>query len=279
MRNLGKSLTTTLNNLTVSYTDDGLYDAPAIVFIHGFPLNKSMWSHQVESLKKNCRVITFDVRGHGESEIGSDTFSIDLFTDDLMKLMDALEVHNTALCGLSMGGYIALNAVQEYPKRFNALILCDTHCAGDTPDVKEKRMEDIQFIKKNGIEAYAEKNLEKLILPESLKSKKEETKAVKEMIKDMSVESLIRTLHALAERKETCTNLSQIDIPVLILMGEEDKITPPSKGQFMQNNINNSELKLVENAGHLSNLDNPNHFNKLLTQFVDSLYEKDYNKI
>lgn len=278
MRNLGKTLTTTLNGLSVSYTDEGLPDSPIILFIHGFPLNKSMWMNQVEALEKNYRVITYDIRGHGESEIGSDKFSIDLFSDDLINLMDDLEIKHAILCGLSMGGYIALNAVQKHPNHFDALILCDTQCAADTPDTREKRMDEIQFIKKNGVEAYAEKSLEKLLLPESLDSKKDEVKLVKGMIKDMSVDSLTRTLHALADRKDTCENLSKIIVPVLIMMGEEDKITPPSKGQFMQNKIEDSELKIVENAGHLSNLENADHFNKHLTQFVNSLYEMDHKK-
>ncbi len=276
MRNLGKTLTTTLNRLSVSYTDDGLLDAPVILFIHGFPLNKSMWSNQVEALEKNYRVITYDVRGHGESEIGPDKFSIDLFTDDLINLMDDLGINYAILCGLSMGGYIALNAAQSHPDRFDALILCDTQCAADTNEERDKRMDDIQFIKKNGVGDYAEKSLENLLLPKSLAT--EEVKIVKRMINEMSVDSLNRTLHALAERKETCDNLTQINIPVLIMMGEEDQITPPSKGQFMQNKIKDSELKIVENAGHLSNLENSDQFNKYLTDFMDSLYEMDYRK-
>lgn len=278
MRNLGKSLTTTLDRLSVSYTDDGLPDAPVILFIHGFPLNKTMWNTQVEKLEEQYRVVTYDIRGHGESELGEEKFSIDQFTDDLINLLNGLEIKRVILCGLSMGGYIALNAIQKYHDRFDALVLCDTQCKADTPETREKRMSDIDFIKENGVEDYAEKSLEKLFMSASLEKRKDEVNFVKKMIEEMSVESLTRTLHALADRKETCNELSQIDVPVLVLMGEEDKITPPAKGQYIKNNIKDSELKIVAQAGHLSNLENPDQFNEHLKTFVDSIYGMDPKK-
>src|SRR5660398_38607 len=112
-----------INNLSVSYTDTGKEGSPVIIFIHGFPFNKSMWNLQVESLKDNYRLITYDIRGHGNSDAGNEDFSIDLFAGDLIGLMDALKIDRAILCGLSMGGYIALNAVTNYKKRFDGIIL------------------------------------------------------------------------------------------------------------------------------------------------------------
>src|SRR5689334_18153554 len=128
-----------INNLTVSYTDDGLQDSPVIIFIHGFPFNKHIWAGQVETLKENFRVIAYDIRGHGESSAGNVDFSIDLFATDLISLMDVLKIEKAMLCGLSMGGYIALNAMEKYQHRFIALILCDTQCIADTTEAREKR--------------------------------------------------------------------------------------------------------------------------------------------
>ncbi|MEX0661908.1 MAG: alpha/beta fold hydrolase [Balneolaceae bacterium] len=278
MRNIGKTLEITINETSVSYTDDGLQDSPAIFFLHGFPLNKSMWESQVSLLEQKFRVITYDIRGHGESEIGSDTLSIDLFSDDLVRLMDELEIKTGIICGLSMGGYIALNIIQKYPERVDALILCDTQCSADTAEIREKRMSDIDYIKKNGVKEYAEKSVKSLFMPESIDSKSKEVEFVKKMIKEMSVETLTRTLRALADRRETCNDLSRIDVPVLIMMGEKDNITPPSKGKFMQNNINHSELKIIKHAGHVSNLENADQFNEHLTKFVDSIYESTHKE-
>ena len=148
MRELGYNLKITVNDLTVSYNDDGQDGAPVIIFIHGFPFNKSMWDKQFNALKNNYRVIAYDVRGHGNSDAGTGDFSIELFVKDLLNFMDALKIDKTMLCGLSMGGYIALNAVENFPNRFDALILSDTNCIADIPEVKEKRMKTIASIKK-----------------------------------------------------------------------------------------------------------------------------------
>ena len=139
MRRIGNNISISINNLSVSYSDHGPDDAPAIIFIHGFPLNKSMWDMQVEALKENYRVIAYDIRGHGNSDPGIDEFFIELFVNDLLRLMEKLGIEKSILCGLSLGGYIALNAVLKYPDRFDGLILNDTQCIADTPEIKENR--------------------------------------------------------------------------------------------------------------------------------------------
>jgi pimeloyl-ACP methyl ester carboxylesterase len=137
MRYFGNNISMVVNEMVVSYSDLGPDNAPVIIFIHGFPLNKSMWNKQVEVLKDNFRVIAYDIRGHGESDTGNDPFSIDLFVDDLIRFMNALKIHKASLCGLSMGGYIALKAIEDNSERFEALVLCDTTCKTDLPKVKE----------------------------------------------------------------------------------------------------------------------------------------------
>jgi 3-oxoadipate enol-lactonase len=136
MRYRGKNIRITVNNLAVSYNDNGPDDAPVIIFIHGFPFNKSMWDMQMDALNHNYRVIAYDIRGHGNSDAGIREFSIDLFGNDLLRLMDKLKLDNVTLCGLSMGGYIALNAFIKHPGRFDALILSDTQCIADTAEAK-----------------------------------------------------------------------------------------------------------------------------------------------
>lgn len=113
MRKTGKNLRITVNDLSVSYSDEGPVSGAVLLFIHGFPFNKSMWNMQIDALKAEYRVIAYDVRGHGNSDAGDENFSIDLFTNDLLFLMDALNLEKPILCGLSMGGYIALNAIDR----------------------------------------------------------------------------------------------------------------------------------------------------------------------
>jgi 3-oxoadipate enol-lactonase len=261
-----------INNLLVSYTDEGQEGSSVIIFIHGFPFNKSMWNLQVEPLKDNYRLIMYDIRGHGNSDAGNEVFSIDLFANDLIGLMDALKIDKAILCGLSMGGYIALNAMGKYHERFDALILSDTQCIADTSEAKEKRMRAIESIKYTGVEKYAEESIKNFFSPESFLTKGKEIADVREMIVKTSEQSLCSTLLALSVRKETCHILPEIKVPVLIMVGNEDKITPPAAARFMHEKIEGSFLKIIDHAGHLSNLENPGEFNVQLKKFVASVY-------
>jgi 3-oxoadipate enol-lactonase len=168
----GNNFRIPIDNLMIGYTDEGLYDAPVVILIHGFPLNRTMWDSQVEQLKEKYRVIAYDVRGHGNSDAGEDEFSIGLFARDLISLMDALKIEKAILCGLSMGGYIALQAIATYPERINALILCDTTCRADSPEGIEKRMKNIKSIRESGVEAYADSNVKNFFAQGSFTTRK-----------------------------------------------------------------------------------------------------------
>jgi len=276
LRNLGKNIRLNVNNLTVSYNDSGSNEAPVIIFIHGFPFTKSMWEGQVEALKDHYRLIAYDVRGHGDTDAGNEDFTIELFVNDLLSLMDALKLDKVTLCGLSMGGYIALNAVENYPKRFDALILSDTQCTADTPEAKEKRMKAIESIRESGVEKYAEESIKNLFAPTSFTAKPKEIATIKEMIVNTPEQSLSKTLLALSRRKETCSKLHEIKIPTLILVGNEDKITPPAAAQLIHEKIQHSRLKIIEHAGHLANLENPAEFNSQLKKFLHRCNEKSF---
>ena len=213
-------------------------------------------------------MIAYDIRGHGNSDDGVDNFSIDLFVNDLLSLMDTLKIDKAILCGFSMGGYIALNAIENYPERFNALILCDTNCTEDKPEAKEKRMKIIESVNKKGLEQYAEVSLKKLFAPISFSKHIEEIAIVKRMIMKTSKQSIYKTLHALTERKETCTKLHAIKVPVLIMVGKEDEITPPDVALTMHEEIKGSIIHIIDHAGHLCNMENSKEFNNQLSGFL-----------
>jgi len=275
MHYFGNNIKLMVNNLVVSYTDNGPENAPVIIFIHGFPLNKTMWDNQVDALKEDYRVISYDIRGHGDSEIGNDDFSIKLFVTDLLHLMDALKIEKASLCGLSMGGYIALNAIENHPERFEALVLSDTNCIADPPQVKQKRLNTIESIREFGVEKYVDDSIVNLFAPESFTTNKEAVSVVKEMILNTSEKSLSKTLLALSMRKATCNKLPEITIPVHFIVGEEDKITPPEASELMHEKIKNSTIHIISHAGHLSNMENPDEFNEQLKTFLALVYKHD----
>ena len=268
MRRIGNNIRITINRLTVSYNDHGPENAPVIIFIHGFPFNKSMWDDQVDFLKDNYRVVAYDIRGHGNSDAGIDDFFIELFVNDLLRFMAKLGIEKSILCGLSLGGYIALNAVLKHPDRFDGLILNDTQCIEDTPEIKEDRCTAIIRIMKNGVELYADEIIKNLFASETFTKKTKIIDGVREMIISTPKQSLCNTLHALAVRKDTCDQLQEINIPVLIMVGQEDIITPIAAAQQMHEKIRGSGLKIIPHAGHIINLENSIAFNKKLVKFL-----------
>ncbi|MBX2901356.1 MAG: alpha/beta fold hydrolase [Cyclobacteriaceae bacterium] len=263
--------TATVNGVTLSYSESGQPGATPVIFIHGFPFSKATWAAQQNALKADYHTIAYDVRGHGKSEAGQATFSIDLFADDLLALFDELKIERAVACGLSMGGYIALNAIQKQPHRFAGLILADTQCGADTPEGREKRLKTIAFIKKNGLEVYANESLKNLFAPASFQSRKEEVEFIHQTILQTPAAVVCRTLQALADRTETCSYLPKVEIPVLLLVGNEDKITPPLVAQHMANAIAGSELIIIDNAGHLPNLEAADEFNTHVLAFLKRL--------
>jgi len=228
-----------------------------------------MWLPQIERLRDRFRVIAYDVRGHGRSEVGDGQYTIELFVDDLMGLLDHLKIENVVLCGLSMGGYIALRAVDRNPERFRALILCDTSSEADTNEAKLRRAAAIKTVKLEGLKAYAETFVKAVLAPESLTKRTEIVSVIRGIIESSSALAICGTLLALAGRTETTSSLPKFDIPTLILVGELDKLTPPPLSAKMRDSLRNAEFHIIPGAAHLSNLENPEEFNSHLLSFLD----------
>ncbi len=257
-----------VNDITISYYDEGEKHKPVIIFIHGFPFNKQMWNMQVLALRDEYRVIAYDIRGHGYSDSGIADFSVELFAKDLIEFMDALSIIKATICGLSLGGYIALNAVINHQDRFASLILCDTNCIADSEETKEKRIQTIENIMEKGVPAFAEEMIKSLFHADSFTTKTNEIDKVRSMIENTSEQTLSKTLVALSMRSETCSRLNKIRIPVLIIVGEGDVITPPDAAIKMHNKIATSSLVILPLAGHVSNLENPSEFNAKMLTFL-----------
>jgi len=255
---------------TVSFIDEGKPSGTPLLFIHGFPFDKWMWEGQIDFFKEHYRVVAYDVRGHGNTPSGTDKFSIDQFVEDLFLFMDTLQIGKANICGLSMGGYIAMNAIVKEPKRMASLVLCDTQCSADSEEGIKKRMDTVASIREKGLVEYAKDSVMKLFSETSLVGNQDAVKFIEQTILHTPVATVCNTLLALAGRKETCTSLHLINIPVLIMVGDVDQITPFAAAQKMQEGIPNSILQVIERAGHVSNLENAESFNQHLKKFLIS---------
>jgi len=259
----------TASDLKQYYTDSGNKNGIPIIFIHGFPFDSTTWQEQVNILPSRFRAITYDVRGHGQSERGPLPYSLEFFVDDLFALIEKLELGKPILCGLSMGGYIALRAFERRPDLFKGLILCDTRSEADTNQAKINRANAIKTVQAQGSKKYAEDSIKNLFWEDNIKANIPAVNVIKETIIKTSPDALCATLMALAARTDTTEALTDIKIPVLIIVGEHDKLTPPIAAEALHENIQGSELVVIKNAGHLSNLENPGEFNAALLKFLD----------
>lgn len=278
IENKGQDLKVTLDNFDVSYDDIGEGSVP-IVFLHGFPFDKTTWQPQMDALKSSHRVIAYDIRGFGKSTDEDSQFSIDLFANDLKDFLEKLNIEKAVICGLSMGGYIALNAFEKFPELFEALILSDTQCIADTKEAQEKRYKTIDEIKVEGTTKFNEGFIKSVFHKDTLVNEKNTVEQLKKVVDANSKHIITQGLVAIAERSETCSKLNEIDIPVLILCGRQDEVTPLKQSEAMHAAIDGSKLCIIENAGHVSNLEQPQIFNKHLLAFLKDLGDSNFNKI
>ena len=263
----GMNLMLNINNLNLSYDDVGEGNIP-IIFLHGFPFDKSMWAKQLDFFATTNRVIAIDIRGFGKSTDETTPLSIDIFSDDLMVFMNQLNISKAIICGLSMGGFIALNAQARFPDRFEAIILCDTQCIADTIEVKLNRYKTIDEIALNGTLNFNEAFIKKVFCKNSFTNKQEIVTQLRSVVMANPEQIVINGLKALAERSETCSTLSEINIPTLIICGREDEVTPLEQSEFLHTSIKASVLHIIDNAGHVSNIEQPEEFNNEISKFL-----------
>lgn len=263
-----------VNNILHRYIDIGIPNSVPVIFIHGFPFSHRMWTFpggQTEALSGTNRVIAYDVRGHGESEVGTGHYTIEFFVDDLIGLMDHLQIHKAIICGLSMGGYIALRAVERHPDRVLGLVLCDTKSDTDPNEGKVKRSAAIKNVQINGMKQYAAEYVKNVFAPESFDRKSDAVKMIQSIVERTAPISIFGSLLALAARTDTTAFLPNITCPTLILVGEKDLLTPPASAQAMKDKIPNSIMHVIPNAAHMSNMENPEAFNKHLVEFIATI--------
>ena len=258
-----------VNGASLFCVDKGDRKGLPVVFVHGFPLSHSMWNPQLDLVAKGHRAIAYDLRGHGHSSVGDGQYTIEGHVDDLIGLMDQLEVKRAVLVGLSMGGYIALRAIEREPGRFLALALCDTRSEADTNEGRLKRAAGAAAVKQNGSAAFAEGFLPAVFAPQSLQEKPEIVAQIHDVILNITPLSLAGHQIAMAARTDTTPSLASIAVPTLVMVGELDTVTPPADSSSMQEKIPGAELHVIPGAGHMSNMENPDFFNEKLMAFLE----------
>ncbi len=240
-----------------------------LILLHAFPLSRTMWKPNSDNFAASgFRVITPDLRGFGENHNFSDINLMEDMANDIVELLEFLEIEKTIICGLSMGGYVAFEIFCRIPEKISALILCDTTSESDTAEKKNSRFELIKKIEKNGSQALVEVVLPDLVGDHTKQNNQELLQNLREEFLNCPPESAIAALRGMAERNDHTNLLSKINIPTLLIFGEQDQVTNLDSANKMHEKIPRSKLSVIKNAGHYSNLENPADFNASVLNFT-----------
>ncbi len=254
----------------ISIFQVGKKNSLPVIFVHGFPYDHNMWENQIDKLKSKYNCITYDIRGLGKSNPGDGQYTMESFVDDLEAVMEETGVIKPVLCGLSMGGYISLRAVEKMEEKFSGLILCDTKSNADTNEVKLNRAADVKKINSEGVKNFTREFIRKCFTADFMENHSDKFTEIIENSAQYSPVGLKGCLLAMAGRTDTTVYLSQIKIPTLVVCGEEDRLTPPDTMKKLSGMILSSKFHTIPGAAHMSPVENPNLFNKYLLDFLNN---------
>jgi 3-oxoadipate enol-lactonase len=266
-----------ISTTTISYVDRGA-GAP-VLLIHGFPLDHTMWDSQIESLAANSRVIAPDLRGFGRTPLAAGDaesgISMERYADDLMELLDLLAIGEPiGLVGFSMGGYVAWQFLRKHGERVRALVQCDTKAAADTDEARAGRLKMAENVAEWGSGRVADMMGPKLFAPATFQEQPQVVAAVRGIVERTPPAGIAAAQRGMAVRPDVTAMLPTIKVPALILVGEQDAISPPAEMRKIADAIPNAEYVVIPRAGHMTTMEEPQSVNAALADFVKGISRK-----
>jgi pimeloyl-ACP methyl ester carboxylesterase len=242
---------------------------PPVVLLHPFPSHHEFWHPVASALESHYRLILPDLRGHGESEIGEGPALMPKHARDIARVLDAVGVGKAAFVGCSIGGYILFEFWRRSRERVNSLVLCDTRPQADTAEARANRLRSAATVVEQGTEPFIETMIPKLMGRTTLTTRPDLVEGARVMMRKMSAENISLVLRGMAERPDSVADLKAINVPALLVVGEEDVLSPVADGELMRQNIPGSQLKVVPKGGHYSPWEQPEAVGPVLRQFLD----------
>lgn len=260
-----------LTDIALSYDDAG--QGTPILFVHGFPHSRRLWDAQVAELAAECRCIVPDLRGFGDSDVRG-PYSMDRYADDLAALLDALRIERCVVAGLSMGGYVAFAMWRRHRARIAGLVLADTRAEPDDDEARAKRRKMIDTARGEGMRAVADLMIQGMVGKSTRESNPALADQVYAMLASAPVEGTVGALEAMMDRADSTPTLGEIDVPTVIVVGDEDVLTPPKFARAMHEGIAGSRLTVIPRAGHVSNAEQPGAFNDAVRELLRLLPDR-----
>jgi 3-oxoadipate enol-lactonase len=242
---------------------------PVILFVHGFPLDHTMWLSQIEEFSKTNRVIAPDLRGFGGTDGALYSVSMEQYADDLVALLEALQADQPiTFCGLSMGGYVGWQFAQRHPKWLVRLILCDTRSVADSAEAASNRLKMAEIVMKEGPEPVAWAMMPKLFAPSTSERQPALTERIRTTVLTTNPIAIAAAHRGMAVRPDVSSFLPNLHVPTLVIVGEYDVISPPMEMKAIADAMPNARFASISNAGHMAPLENPSEVNQVIHQFL-----------
>src|SRR5438874_4978889 len=245
---------------------------PSIVLLHATPADDEFFLPVAKLLSSKYRLIMPDLRGHGESSLGNGPATMHKHALDIARLMDAAGVDRAPLMGVSIGGRVIFEFWRRSRERVTALVLCNTEARADSPEARANRLRNSEDVLRRGTEPFFESMLPKLIGETTRRSRPDLVEGALRMMRKMSPEDVSGVQTGMAERPDSVPTLKTINVPTLIITGDEDVVTGLPDAELMKQNIPGSQLKVITKAGHFSPWEQPEVVGKLLRNFLDGAY-------
>ena len=256
----------TANGININYTLEGPASGPVVTLSHSLATNLSMWDPQIPALTSRYRVLRFDTRGHGGTDAPEGAYSLDQLAEDTRVLLQTLGIARTHFIGLSMGGFIGQILALTYPQMLQSLVLCDT-TSRVPPDATPMWDERIRAAQAHGMEPHVEPTIGRWLTAPFREQRPDVVDRVRAMIRATNPAGYIGCCHAIAALDLT-DRLQAIAAPTLVIVGEEDPGTPVTASRTIHERIKGSELVILKSASHLSNMEQPEAFNRAVTTFL-----------
>jgi 3-oxoadipate enol-lactonase len=256
-----------LRDFEMEYEERG--SGAPLLLVHGFPLNRKMWEPQISGLSGSARVITPDLRGFGGSGHTPGSYSMDTLAGDLHEFLNEIDVREPVILGgLSMGGYIAFAFCRLYPQRVAGLLLAATRAAPDNEEGKVKREEMAAIALEAGSKPVIEDMLPKLLSPQTYQEKPDLVQKLREIMEPTSPPGMAGALLGMKDRIDSMDTLRRFDKPALVVHGADDQLVPVAEAHKMAEVLQNSQLEILEAAGHMVNMEQAEKFNKVVAEFL-----------
>ena len=255
------------NGIHINYRIDGPDGAPWVTMSNSLATTHRMWDAQMDAFTKQYRVLRYDKRGHGETEVAPGPYSFELLADDVLALLDALQITRTHFVGLSMGGMTGMTIAMRKPSVLRTLVLCDTTSKdplGD-PALWQQRIDTVRA--GGSMDALVESTIARFLTPDTVKTRPEVADAVRTMVRSTPIEGYIACCQAIAKLNLT-DRLGGIAIPTMVVVGADDPATTVEMAQTIHQRVAGSELVILNNAAHLSNLEQADAFNEAVLGFL-----------